>query len=429
MTFRNLTTALLTSAVLAASANSAFSANLFANPGFETPGTSAATVRNIDGSAASSVGGWLTTHPMGSFCSGMCRPIELWSNHYLAPASQGVQIMELNSIQRNMVFQALAMAPGDILNWSFHHRGRGSATSRDTMEFRIGIPSGLPTGSLPADAYGFSIARVGTTNTGATNPPAGSGTINPPVALANGWVRYSGSYPIPTTAAAGNLNIGFIDTGTPGGNGMGNLVDGVSVEKAREVDPCCPPWNPQTLIDSLQYVGSGSIGAPYTLKLAPSPTTIQSIQLYLNYIHSVNASLTALQIELQLYDQGNGANHLPLGNNGTGVGPVSGMGFSANNTSVNYHTSYATTSTVYVGTATPGTSTTPSSYPMQVGKWYLVHTGMWTDTGKFFPDKCANNDAYVRIQALQGAKMEESGYVLQISNGRKIVKSVPIRSR
>lgn len=429
MTFRKLTTALLAGAVLAASANSAFSANLIANPGFETPGTSAATVRNIDGSAASGAGGWLTTHPMGSFCGGQCRPIELWSNHYLAPASQGVQIMELNSIQRNMVFQPLAMAPGDVLNWSFHHRGRGSATSRDTMEFRIGIPSGLPTGSLPADAYGFSIVRVGTTNTGATNPPAGSGTINPPVALANGWVRYSGSYQFPATAAAGNLNIGFIDTSVSGNSGMGNLVDGVSVEKSREVDPCCPPWNPQTLIDSLQYVGSGSIGAPYTLKLAPSPATTQSIQLYLNYIHSINASLTALQIEFQLYDQGNGANPLPPGNNGAGVGPVSGMGFSANSTSVNYHTSYATTSTVYVGTATPGTSTTPSSYPMQVGKWYLVHTGMWTDAGKFFPDKCANNDVYVRIQALRGARLTESGYVLQIGNGRKIVKSIPIGSR
>jgi hypothetical protein len=429
MTFRNPSTALLTCILLAASANPAFSANLFANPGFETPATSAATVRNIDGSAASSVGGWLTTHPIGSFCSGMCRPIELWSNHYIVPASEGVQIMELNSIQRNMVFQSLAMAPGDVLNWSFHHRGRSSATSRDTMEFRIGIPSGLPTGSLPADAYSFPIVRVGTTNTGATNPPAGSGTINPPVALANGWVRYSGSYQLPTTVVAGNLNIGFIDTGTSGGKDIGNLVDGVSLEKARVVDPCCPPWNPQILIDSLQYVGSGSIGAPYTLKLVPSSATINSLRLYLNYIHSTNAALTALQIEFQLYDQGNGANPYTNGYNGIGVGPVSGMGFNANNTVVRYHTGYANTSTVYVGTATPGTSTSPSSYPMQVGKWYFVHTGMWTDAGKFFPDKCANNDAYVRIQALRGAKKAENGYVMQISNGREIVKSVPIPSR
>ena len=295
------------------------------------------------------------------------------------------------------------------------------------MEFRIGIPSGLPSGSLSADSYGFPIVRVGTTNTGATNPPVGSGTINPPVALANGWVRYSGSYRIPVTAPAGNLNIGFVDTGTEGGVAMGNLIDGVSLEKLRDVDPCCPPWNPQILSESLQYVGSGSILAPYTLRFAPSPATIQSLKLYLDYIHSINASLIALQVEFQLYDQGNGV--LPATTYGPAVGPVSGMGLSAKTTLVNHHTGYAATPLVYVGTATPGTSTTPSSYPMKVGRWYLVHTGIWTDTVKFFPDKCANNDVFIRVQVLPGAKSAQGGAVLQISNGRDILRTVPMRSR
>ena len=148
MTLREHITILLAGAVLAACANAALAANLFMNPGFETPGISAVTVRNLDGSTASGVGGWLTTHPVGNVCGGSCRPIELWSNNFIVPASQGTQIMELNSIQRNMVFQSLSVAPGDVLHWSFHHRwsrqrdesGYDGISHRYPVGFALGVP-------------------------------------------------------------------------------------------------------------------------------------------------------------------------------------------------------------------------------------------------------------------------------------------------
>jgi hypothetical protein len=193
------------------------------------------------------------------------------------------------------------------------------------------------------------------------------------------------------------------------------------------VNPCCPPWNGALLGSSLQYVGSGSISSPYTLKFVPSAALIASLQAYLNYINSTNPSLTKLNIEFQLYDQG--PPPLPAGHNGTAVGPVSGMTLTANSTAVLLHTNYNTnTPAIFTGAATPGTSTTPSSYPMQVGRKYMVHTGMWTDQGDFF-DKalCANVDAFIQIVMRPGPRQRAPAPVLELRDSRgTLMRTIPL---
>lgn len=192
------------------------------------------------------------------------------------------------------------------------------------------------------------------------------------------------------------------------------------------VDPCCPPWNRTLLENSLQYVGSGSIGSPYTLRFAPSPALIASLQAYLNYIHTTNPALTKLNIEFQLYDQGPPA--LPPGHNGTAVGPVSGMVLTANSTNVVFHTNYnVNTPAIYTGVSTPGTITTPSSYPMQVGRKFMMHTGMWTDQGAFFDSKlCANVDAFIQI-LVKAPGQKAPGAVLEMRDSRgAITRTIPL---
>lgn len=201
---------------------------------------------------------------------------------------------------------------------------------------------------------------------------------------------------------------------------------GVSPGEPIAVNPCCPPWNPTLLGKSLVYVGSGSIADPYTLKFVPSPALITALQSYLNYINSTNSAITKLNIEFQLYDQGNG---LPPGNNGTAVGPVSGMTLTANASNVQLHTNYnINTPAIFTGVSTPGTISTPSSYPMQVGTKYMVHTGMWTDSVPFF-DKatCAENDVFVRINFQKAARDAGASAVLEMMNARgDILMTLPL---
>jgi hypothetical protein len=176
------------------------------------------------------VPGWLTTHPItsGLGCTSTCRPIELWHQVFQgvsAAPGAGVQWAELEATTRSMIYQNVCMTNGESFNYSFLHRGRLSATVPDVMQFRIGIPLGLPAGSKPADPVGFGIAQVSTTNNGTvTSPPTGSGTINPPAAAGNGWVRYSGAYTY--TGATQLVNLGFLAVSSPPGPGaQGNFID------------------------------------------------------------------------------------------------------------------------------------------------------------------------------------------------------------
>src|SRR5690606_20724428 len=143
---------------------------------------------------ADSVPGWLTTHPVDPTRG---RMIEIWRNGFNGintAIGAGNQFVELNAEARSMIYQQICMTNGESFDYSFLHRGRSSSTSPDVAEFRLGIPTGLPAGSVGADNYSYPILRVSTTNNGTQgSAPTGNGTINPSV-LVNGWRRYSGTY-------------------------------------------------------------------------------------------------------------------------------------------------------------------------------------------------------------------------------------------
>lgn len=147
-----------------------------ANPSIEQP-----TIPNNDYDQlnANLVPGWETTHPVRP--NG--RLIEIWSTGFngvnTAPGA-GRQFAELNADAFSMIYQTICMTNGESFNYSFLHRGRQSSFVRDRAQFRIGIPGGLPVGSVPADSYSYPIINVATTNNGQIDPPTGSGTINSP---------------------------------------------------------------------------------------------------------------------------------------------------------------------------------------------------------------------------------------------------------
>jgi hypothetical protein len=197
-----------------------------ANPSIEQP---VITGDNIQLNA-DLVPGWLTTHPVRT--NG--RLIEIWKsgfNGVNAATDAGNQFAELNADAISMIYQSVCMTNGESFTYSFLHRGRDSGSTRDKAQFRIGIPTGLPTGSIPADTYSYSILNVGTTNDGDYDTPTGSGTFDTtPNNAGNGWRRYSGRYTY--TGPTRMVNIGFRSISGAGGDTLGNFLDDWQIQLA-----------------------------------------------------------------------------------------------------------------------------------------------------------------------------------------------------
>jgi uncharacterized repeat protein (TIGR01451 family) len=187
------------------------------------------------------VSGWLTTAPVvnGGCPAPManCRPIEMWSTPFLGiTAPDGKVTAELNAYNFGMLYQTVCMTTGESLLWSFDHHGRAGV---DTAAFRLGIPTGLPAGSKPADSYSFPIAQAATPNNGTvgtvTNLDPAHGTVNAPVVVTNGWTKYSGTYTFP--GASGVANIGFVAIAAAGGNiAVGNELDAIVIQLSPYVE-------------------------------------------------------------------------------------------------------------------------------------------------------------------------------------------------
>lgn len=177
------------------------------------------------------------------------------------------------------------------------------------------------------------------------------------------------------------------------------------------INPCCPPWNRDRLAEMLFYQGSGSISAPYTLKFQPTAALKSQMQAYIDYLHATNPAMQAITIDWRLHDQGTGT--MPT----TPLGPQVGV------------TAYTTWNSPGTGnpviSGDPNFFSLPNPYPMVVGTWYRVHTGIYLENGQaFFPDICAENEIWVRVQVLKASGKP----VLEIWGRDNLLKRIPLRN-
>lgn len=167
--------------------------------------------------------------------------------------------------------------------------------------------------------------------------------------------------------------------------------------------PCCPPFTTQTLQDSLVYLGSGGIAAPYTLKFNLVPPSPHQMQAYLNYANALNPAHTLLIQQFTLFSAGTG--NAPQLQSQVGV---------------------TQTVTYAAGGGGVPTSGTPNFFPpavMQVGTWYRVASvitlGPASSTPGTTPPRpreCDRAGVYVRIQVM-GARGAAGGRpVLEFRN-------------
>ncbi|MCI4669565.1 MAG: T9SS type A sorting domain-containing protein [Bacteroidia bacterium] len=153
------------------------------NGGFESP----VITRNWRIINENDVPGWHTTASRNG--------IEIWISGFLGiDAYEGGQLAELNAYDPASTYQVINTTPGEILHWSFAHRGRTSHTVPDVMQIEIG-----PEGS----GYNYSQVMSDTRTE---------------------WGYYSGTYTIPAGQTTTRFALTAVSTAS-GNASVGNLVD------------------------------------------------------------------------------------------------------------------------------------------------------------------------------------------------------------
>ena len=197
------------------------SSSLLTNGGFELPNVPANYVQVVD----STVPGWATT--------ASDTLIELWHTGFNGvPAGAGTQFAELNATQPSTLYQDVATTPGETIEWSLLHRGRGGV---DVMRVIIGPPGG------PLLAQGADISD-GTT----------------------AWGRTTRRYTVP--AGQTTTRFGFMAVSAVGGTSIGNFLDDITfspVPKDSDLDGIPDYLDPD----------SDNDGIPDSVEAGPSPTT------------------------------------------------------------------------------------------------------------------------------------------------------------
>lgn len=206
----------------------------FVNPGFELPlvGSRATAYFNTAMATRSShimldqteVIGWKTTHPLiPNGCSATvypppgysCNTIELWYNNaYGVPPAEGRVLAELNAYAGSKLYQDICLAPGDLMSFSFGHRGRVgvdtaafSLTAQTLLTFQTGVTTGI----------------VGTITSTGTSVSGASAVVQ-----ADGWTSYSGVFAYSGPAQVQQVGFQAIATAT-GDLAAGNFIDNVTV--------------------------------------------------------------------------------------------------------------------------------------------------------------------------------------------------------
>jgi len=204
---------------------------VIANPSFEL-GTHTAFP------CESQFSGWLTSHPL----NGGCRVFELWGSGFTNVESlsgvtppDGLYYIELNAYSVSMAYQPICMVGGETFDFEFYHHTRSWSTTNE-IQFRFGIPTGLPSGSRAADSYSRVVAQgvnvLGASGSTATaSITAGADTTGAgyevKAAPNKNWVRYYGTHTIPSDFG-GVKNLGFYGI-LPANSAAANLIDNINI--------------------------------------------------------------------------------------------------------------------------------------------------------------------------------------------------------
>lgn len=199
--------------------------NLLINGGFEDPNFSVFKFEND-----ANVPGWTTTasdHIM-----------EFWPDGMQGISSyEGNQFVELNANMKGTLYQDVATTPGDLLIWSFAHRGRSGI---DDMNFEVGPPNG-------------PYENIGRFSDGNTD-----------------WGYYNGVYEVPVGQTTTRFYFSSANSGT-----VGNFLDDIQFNTIQKgVDSIV------VIVDTIPVVNLGND----TLICVDSSVTLYANQIHHSYL-------------------------------------------------------------------------------------------------------------------------------------------------
>jgi uncharacterized repeat protein (TIGR01451 family) len=269
----------------------------YLNPGFENPTLTAANAATGCFKLLSEtlVPGWTTTHPVGAQggdCTAPASPngplMEMWRTNFQGvPARAGLNFVELNASASSRLYQNVCLLNGEQIVWRFSHRGRGSATVRDVMDYNIGASS--------------PIVRVGTTSSGAFDAPSiTQGTAAAPLSGGNGWVDYSGLFTYSSPSGVTSMGFESISTGS-GSNTVGNFLDNIQIELTPFVEFIQPssstPENATGNVPTLRINGTVFTAFTITVQIVGGTATLGT-----DYTTPGNSTTFTVTVPVGQYD-------------------------------------------------------------------------------------------------------------------------------
>ena len=183
---------------------------------------------------------------------------------------------------------------------------------------------------------------------------------------------------------------------------------------------CCTPWTKDKLKQSFSYVFDTSSGmyGNFTLKYQDTTNTHTQMKNYITYLKSIYSIIDHLNVIFRVSNHGNGIQ--PSTNSTSVPSAIVSMNWTSN-------TSPQTPIVLFNG------------YPLAVNNWYRLFSkvSLYDVDNKILAgliksEECINAEIYFRMQVqghLRVGSGKKTGMVLQISDGKKIIKTIEIRGR
>jgi hypothetical protein len=267
----------------------------------------------------------------------------------------------------------------------------GSFSSRDDRsgEARVTIRRGVGTAG----------EIVGTTNV-VPIPVVNSSRTDP-------WKTVS--YTAPVTAGETYSFIVFMNDYSNFDNGFVEFLEECGTAVA---DPCCPPWNADTLLHQLKLTQTGSVVGPIAYSFVNSAPYKDKMQAYIDYLHSVNPSIKDVILYWSIEDRGPSGPGTSPSATGTPVGPAEFTAWSCGTTSSNASPCQGVISAGGSGNLTNGNGSNvfnPSAHPLVIKRWYRISTFIYlNDNNTFWPvDQCSYASVDLTVYAGPTGKQHE----------------------
>jgi hypothetical protein len=159
-------------------------------------------------------------------------------------------------------------------------------------------------------------------------------------------------------------------------------------------DPCCPPWNPNIMLQQLQLSQAGNVLGNIVYSFLNSIPYKDQMQAYIDYLHSLNPSIKNIVLDWNAFDYGpSGPGTSPSATGSFQVGTSVFTEWSCTGCPSSYPPSLLlgglgmlTNGFAHV----PVTIPDPLSGPLPVNRWYRLTTFIYLNDGNtFWPDTCS----------------------------------------